>query len=314
MHLSTVLLSTLLASIELVNAFNGDATWYQPNGNYGACGWKLSNSDMVVALPSGKYANGSKCRKHINVHYKSKSVNVVVADLCPGCGPNDVDLSEGAFKKLAGLDVGRMKVNWDFSGGLQLLDDEDDMPVDAKITGDATWYQPNGGYGACGAPSKNSDLVVALPQGQYDSGKKCWKHLGVHCCGPNDIDLSEGAFKKLASLGTGRIKVTWNVQGGIQLLDDTEFAVEEQEDAEEAYAVGFPHTSSFTGDATWYQPNGGFGACGWKLSNSDMVVALPSGKYANGSKCRKHINVHYKSKSVNVVVADLNLLASTSDV
>ncbi|EEC00018.1 hypothetical protein MPER_00143, partial [Moniliophthora perniciosa FA553] len=69
-------------------------TWYQPNGNFGACGWKLSNSDMVVALPSGKYANGSKCRKHINVHYKSKSVNVVVADLCPGCGPNDVDLSE----------------------------------------------------------------------------------------------------------------------------------------------------------------------------------------------------------------------------
>ncbi|KAI3598553.1 non-catalytic module family expn protein [Moniliophthora roreri] len=311
MHLSTVLLSTLLASIELVNAFNGDATWYQPNGNYGACGWKLSNSDMVVALPSGKYANGSKCRKHINVHYKSKSVNVVVADLCPGCGPNDVDLSEGAFKKLAGLDVGRMKVNWDFSGGLQLLDDEDDMPVDAKITGDATWYQPNGGYGACGAPSKNSDLVVALPQGHSENSPSQDKYVDVTVvdlcpgCGPNDIDLSEGAFKKLASLGTGRIKVTWNVQGGIQLLDDTEFAVEEQEDAEEAYAVGFPHTSSFTGDATWYQPNGGFGACGWKLSNSDMVVALPSGKYANGSKCRKHINVHYKSKSVNVVVADL---------
>ncbi|KAK7033919.1 hypothetical protein VNI00_012543 [Paramarasmius palmivorus] len=324
MQLNNLLLPILFASIGLVNAINGDATWYQPGGNYGACGAKNQNSDLVVALPKGKYANGSNCRKHINVHYKNKVVDVTVADLCPGCGPNDIDLTEGAFRKLANLDVGRIKVNWDFKGGLQLLDEvEEDMPVDTKVTGDATWYQPNGGYGACGAPSKNSDLVVALPQGQYAGGKKCWKHLGVHykdkyvdvtvvdlCpgCGPNDIDLSEGAFKKLASLGTGRIKVTWNVLGGIQLLDAVDYEEEasyDYEDEEEAYAVGFPSINAITGDATWYQPNGGYGACGAPSKNSDLVVALPQGQYANGSKCWKHLNVHYKNKVVDVTVVDL---------
>ncbi|KAL0579486.1 hypothetical protein V5O48_002528 [Marasmius crinis-equi] len=324
MYLLPTTVHALLASVGLATAFSGDATWYQPNGGYGACGYKLQNSDMIVALPRGHYANGGKCNKHLNVHYKGKSVNVKVADLCPGCGPNDVDLSEGAFKKLAGLGVGRMKVSWEFSGGLQLIDDEEpeDMPVDAKIAGDATWYQPNGGFGACGAPSQNSDLVVALPQGQYDGGKKCWKHLDVAyknkhvdvtvvdlCpgCGPNDIDLSEGAFQQLASLGTGRIKVDWNVKGGLQLVDVEDDANELLQEivAEETTDIDFPSTFAFNGDATWYQPNGGFGACGQKLQNSDMIVALPRGQYANGGKCGKHITVHYKNKSVNVKVADL---------
>ncbi|KAJ8095001.1 hypothetical protein PM082_010219 [Marasmius tenuissimus] len=326
MYLLPTAVHALLTSVGLVTAYSGDATWYQPNGGYGACGYKLQNSDMIVALPRGHYANGGKCNKHLTVHYKNKSVNVKVADLCPGCGPNDVDLSEGAFKKLSGLDVGRMKVNWEFSGGLQLVDSEDsedDPPVDAKVTGDATWYQPNGGYGACGAKSSNSDLVVALPQGQYASGQKCWKHLdvaykGKHVdvtvvdlcpgCGPNDIDLSEGAFKQLASLGTGRIKVTWNVKGGLQLLDmdDDVMALSEMVEADpEAMEVGFPSTFANTGDATWYQPNGGYGACGYKLQNSDMIVALPRGHYANGGKCNKHLTVHYKNKSVKVKVADL---------
>ena len=124
---------------------------------------------------------------------------------------------------------------------------------------------------------------MALPQGQYASGKKCWKHLDVACkslannfcvtgdlrlipttdkgkhvdvtvvdlcpgCGPNDIDLSEGAFKKLASLGTGRIQVTWNVKGGLQLLDMDEITTLPGEVEPEAMEVGFPSTFANTGD------------------------------------------------------------------
>ncbi|ESK93163.1 non-catalytic module family expn protein [Moniliophthora roreri MCA 2997] len=228
MHFNTVLLSTLFASIGLVNALNGDGTWYQPNGGFGACGWRLSNSDMIAALPSSTYANGSKCRQRINVHYQSKSVNVVVADLCAGCGPNDVDLSESAFKQLTGLDAGRIKVNWNFEGDLPVLDNNrGNIPVDAGMTGDATWYQPNGAYGACNAPSANYDLVAGLPPGHYANGSKCWRHLNVHyqgksidvtvvdlCpgCGPNDINLSEGAFQLLAPLAVGRIRVHWELK------------------------------------------------------------------------------------------------------
>ncbi|KAK7447429.1 hypothetical protein VKT23_014139 [Stygiomarasmius scandens] len=90
---------------------------------------------------------------------------------------------------------------------------------------EATWYDPNGGRGACGAPLKNSDLVVALPESRYEGGKHCWKHIGIHyqgkyveavvsdmCpdCEWNHIDISEGTFQQLADLGTGVIDVTWD--------------------------------------------------------------------------------------------------------
>ncbi|KAK0434176.1 uncharacterized protein EV420DRAFT_1654150 [Desarmillaria tabescens] len=50
------------------------------------------------------------------------------------------------------------------------------------LTGEATWYTPNGGVGvgACGAPMQNSDHIVALSSDQYAGGAHCWKHIGVH--------------------------------------------------------------------------------------------------------------------------------------
>ncbi|PBK90507.1 hypothetical protein ARMGADRAFT_1111869 [Armillaria gallica] len=95
------------------------------------------------------------------------------------------------------------------------------------LTGEATWYTPNGGVGACGAPMQNSDHIVALSSNQYAGGAHCWKYIGVHykgkfvdatigdlCpgCGHNGIDLSPSAFEKLAPLDDGRIQVTWNYE------------------------------------------------------------------------------------------------------
>ena len=37
------------------------ATFYDPNGGYGACGKKLNNNDMIVALSSDRYQNGAHC-------------------------------------------------------------------------------------------------------------------------------------------------------------------------------------------------------------------------------------------------------------
>ncbi|PIL34250.1 hypothetical protein GSI_03961 [Ganoderma sinense ZZ0214-1] len=93
--------------------------------------------------------------------------------------------------------------------------------------GDATWYTPNGGLGACGAPSQNSDLVVALSADQYAGGSNCWRHIGVHyqgqfvdatvvdlCpgCASGSIDLSTGAFEQLAPLSVGRLQVSWDFE------------------------------------------------------------------------------------------------------
>ncbi|KAK0457335.1 riboflavine-aldehyde-forming enzyme [Desarmillaria tabescens] len=107
-------LAIAVLSIGIVNATTGDATWYTPNGNYGACGTKLQNSDNVVALSSAKYDAGAHCGKRIKVSYKGKSVDATVRDLCPGCGTNGIDLSSSAFQELAGLDVGRIQVTWNY--------------------------------------------------------------------------------------------------------------------------------------------------------------------------------------------------------
>ncbi|PBK62485.1 hypothetical protein ARMSODRAFT_1024896 [Armillaria solidipes] len=95
------------------------------------------------------------------------------------------------------------------------------------LTGEATWYTPNGGVGACGAPMQNSDHIVALSSDQYAAGAHCWKHIGVHyqgnfvdattgdlcpSCGHNGIDLSLSAFEELAPLDDGRIQITWNYE------------------------------------------------------------------------------------------------------
>ena len=45
----------------------------------------------------------------------------------------------------------------------------------------ATWYYPNGNFGACGAPMQNSDHIVALSSDQYAGGAHCWQHIGVNC-------------------------------------------------------------------------------------------------------------------------------------
>ncbi|KAI0674960.1 RlpA-like double-psi beta-barrel-protein domain-containing protein-containing protein [Trametes maxima] len=100
-------------------------------------------------------------------------------------------------------------------------------PSATAYSGDATYYYPNGGTGACGAPSQNTDLVVALSADQYAGGSNCWRHIGVHyqgkfvdatvvdlCpgCASGSIDLSPSAFERLAPLDAGRIHVTWNYE------------------------------------------------------------------------------------------------------
>ncbi|KAJ7312238.1 RlpA-like double-psi beta-barrel-protein domain-containing protein-containing protein, partial [Mycena albidolilacea] len=90
------------------------ATWYDPNGNYGACGAPMQNSDFIVALSSAHYHSGAHCWQHLDVEYNGHHIDVTIGDLCPGCGTDDIDLSEGAFAALASLGTGRIPVQWHF--------------------------------------------------------------------------------------------------------------------------------------------------------------------------------------------------------
>ncbi|KAJ7058346.1 hypothetical protein C8F01DRAFT_990529, partial [Mycena amicta] len=83
------------------------ATYYDPDGGFGACGSPLQNGDYIVALGAGHWDAGSHCDQ-------GKSVQVVVQDLCPGCqGADGIDLSEGV---MAALDA-----NYIFDGVIEVV-------------------------------------------------------------------------------------------------------------------------------------------------------------------------------------------------
>ncbi|KAF7326723.1 hypothetical protein MSAN_02500300 [Mycena sanguinolenta] len=67
--------------------FHGNAVCYYPNGNYGACGWVLQNSDFVIALSPAHWDNGVHCGQHLNVTYNGKNIDGIVGDICSACAP-----------------------------------------------------------------------------------------------------------------------------------------------------------------------------------------------------------------------------------
>ncbi|KAJ6507683.1 Non-catalytic module family EXPN protein [Mycena vitilis] len=81
-----------------IGPFDGLATYYEPNGGTGACGGAIQNTDLAVAIGSGHWDSGSHCGQTMTVTFNGASVQVTVADLCPGCqGDNGIDLTPAAI-------------------------------------------------------------------------------------------------------------------------------------------------------------------------------------------------------------------------
>ncbi|KAK3843518.1 MAG: RlpA-like double-psi beta-barrel-protein domain-containing protein-containing protein [Linnemannia gamsii] len=97
--------------------YTGRATWY--SDTHGQCEHNYSQSDMIVAVNEAQMGKGKNiCGKKILVTEKNSNTQVVVTvvDMCPSqyCNFGDLDLSQGAFKKFAGLGVGVLKLTWTF--------------------------------------------------------------------------------------------------------------------------------------------------------------------------------------------------------
>lgn len=91
---------------------SGSATWYNASGP-GAC--SFSNKDtLVAALNRNDYNRSQACGAFVNVVGPRGDVTVMVADICPGCSDGSLDLSKQAFKKIAKLSDGRVKIQWRF--------------------------------------------------------------------------------------------------------------------------------------------------------------------------------------------------------
>lgn len=109
--------------------FDGELTYYQVG--LGACGETSSNSDNVVSVShivfdaagssssnGGNSNNNPLCglmlraERYDEDRGERRSVDLKVVDRCTGCQPNDIDVSYGAFDKLATRDRGRVDVTW----------------------------------------------------------------------------------------------------------------------------------------------------------------------------------------------------------
>ncbi|KAF9967715.1 hypothetical protein BGZ70_008463 [Mortierella alpina] len=76
---------------------------------------------MIVALNEEQMGalngSGSKCGKMVRVQYGGKSVDLKIVDTCPSqyCDSGALDLSQAAFKELAGgLSKGVLALKWEF--------------------------------------------------------------------------------------------------------------------------------------------------------------------------------------------------------
>lgn len=103
----------------------GDLTYYDTG--LGACGLTSSASDNVVSIShfvfdavqvGGNPNSNPLCGRRIRArrwHEGEKgerSLDLRVVDRCTGCQPQDIDVSYGAFDKLAVRDHGRVTVEW----------------------------------------------------------------------------------------------------------------------------------------------------------------------------------------------------------
>ncbi|BGP12448.1 hypothetical protein JCM10213v2_000365 [Rhodosporidiobolus nylandii] len=96
-------------------SYSGTATYFYQNGVAGACGTVHSDSDYIIALQTSMYSGGSNCGRTVSINGNGKTITAKVADECPTCvSSGSIDLSEAAFKSLAGLDAGVVSVTWDF--------------------------------------------------------------------------------------------------------------------------------------------------------------------------------------------------------
>ncbi|KAB2580585.1 putative riboflavin aldehyde-forming enzyme protein [Lasiodiplodia theobromae] len=106
-------------------AHSGDLTFYNPG--LGACGETSTDDDDIVSLsykiwdevqtgsdPNQVVLCGMKIRaRRFNEDVNAeRSVDLTVVDRCTGCEPTDLDVSPGAFEKLAPIASGRVTVTW----------------------------------------------------------------------------------------------------------------------------------------------------------------------------------------------------------
>ena len=91
-------------------AVTSEATYYDADGT-GKCSFDAGDR-MVAAIAGADFGNAAWCGACLDVQAGAAHVVVRVVDVCPGCKPGGLDLSEPAFAALAPVDKGRIPITW----------------------------------------------------------------------------------------------------------------------------------------------------------------------------------------------------------
>lgn len=75
-----------------------------------------------------------------------------------------------------------------------------------------------------------------------------------------------------------------------------------------ATSAGAAPATTYSGDITYYNPAGGYGACGWTIQDSDPTVALAHGMMGDQSNgnpwCGKKITISFNGETHSATVGD----------
>lgn len=111
---ATTATTTATAKSGGLTGTNGKATYYTQDGAAGSCGKVNPDSAMIVAMNAPQYTS-SACGKKLQItNLKTgKTAIATVADLCPGCARNSLDMSTGLFAALGGTtQEGVFPIDW----------------------------------------------------------------------------------------------------------------------------------------------------------------------------------------------------------
>lgn len=103
--------NTVLAAQE--DHYQGWLTVYDQNGNRGACGDLHSDWDKVVAISHERNpVQNGQCGQYVILSYNGINHRFLIADMCPGCDWNSMDLSKGAFQEVTGNTYDMVWAEW----------------------------------------------------------------------------------------------------------------------------------------------------------------------------------------------------------
>jgi expansin (peptidoglycan-binding protein) len=91
----------------------GEAVFYNPAQIADRCSIEpLASDGLYASLSAARYQGGALCGAYLDVTGPRGSVEAEIVDMCPGCAPDQLDLSRAAFARVQSTPAGTAPVSY----------------------------------------------------------------------------------------------------------------------------------------------------------------------------------------------------------